>query len=61
MEHAQTLKGMSVSRMERHLESLLESLSSMEEEDLTTFELNFLRCFSENPPTRIRGSEERLI
>ena len=60
-EHAHRLKKMSQGRMERHLESLLAELSNIAEEEMTTFELNFLKSFSENPPHRARGVEEKLV
>lgn len=36
---------------------LLEDLAAMDEDELTTFELNFIRTFTSNAPSKRHGSE----
>ncbi len=48
-------------RAEQTIQALLNQLEYIDEDQLTTFELNFLRQFAINPPHRERGAEDRII
>lgn len=50
------LERMGGERAKKILQSLLNELSGIEEEDMTTFELNMLRKCATNPPKRYYGS-----
>lgn len=49
--------GMSADEIAANLRAIFVALNSMEEEDLTTIELEFLHRFSQTRPNRKRGIE----
>lgn len=48
-------------RMIWKLDIMLAELSNIDVQDLTTFELSFLRSFAENPPENNRGAEDKIL
>jgi len=54
------LERMGGERAKKILQSLLNELSGIEEEDMTTFELNLLRKCATNPPKRYYGVENQI-
>lgn len=54
------LQKMSGERAKKILEGLVNGLSGIDPDDMTTFELNLLHQCAENPPKQWRGREEIL-
>ena len=49
--------GLPEHKLREYLATLLDEVASINEDELTTFELRFIRAFSSNPPTRTHGAE----
>jgi len=54
------LKKMTGDAAKRLLQSLLNELSGIDEEDMTTFELGIIRKATETPPKRHFGAENQI-
>lgn len=54
------LKPMSGTQAKRILAIVLQRLSGIEEDDMTTLELDLLHRAASNPPKRYHGAEEQI-
>lgn len=60
VNHCYELQRMGGERAKKILQSLLNELSGIEKEDMTTFELGLLRKCATNPPKRYYGAENQI-
>ena len=55
------MKSLTKQKYQDYIKSMLSELFSIDVDNLTTFELNFIDKFAKNPPKKYRGVENKIL